>query len=385
MFDFSFLKKHHERIMICKDLPLPVIMCDKFLNILWYNDQAKLLCSHLTDTEGLRRALLEFDFDRLLSEALENGGCIIQEIIPLSSMGLKITPLMEDGAPVGAVLILLRSDSLIDARSIYRSTNLSGAISDSIRDVVSEIFSILDQTAIKSDLLNMGWIKPGLNGLACNSYRILRIASNITEYARYQSELLNFRPGPVNLSAFLRESQDSIAHLAGSAGIPLRFSIPKQDIFVRLDLERFEHAFFNILHNCLYFTRPGNHILITMRPNNAKGSVAISVTDKGLGIPKHILPEILRPYYAYPHNKAARTVGLGLAIANLAIQAHEGSLDIRSGENEGTSVRIVLPLDNDAARGATLAQNPDSFRFKDRFSIAYVGLADVPLSPYLSL
>jgi len=385
MFEFGFLKNHHGRIMIYKDIPLPVIMCDKSLNVLWYNDQARLHYYHLTDTDGLRRALLEFDFSRLLNEALENGSCIIQEIIPLSAMGLKITPLMENGALIGAVLILLRSDSFIDARSVYRSTRLSGAISDSIRDVVSKIFSILDQTAIKSDLLNMGWIKPGLSDLACNSYRILRIASNITEYARYQSELLNFRPEPVNLSAFLRESQDSIAHLANSLGIPLRFSIPKQDIFVRLDLERFEHAFFNILHNCLYFTRPDNHILITMRPNNAKGSVAISITDKGLGIPKHILPEILRPYYSYSHNKAARTVGLGLAIANLAMQAHEGSLDIRSSENEGTSVRIVLPLDNNAARSATLAQNPDAFRLKDRFSIAYVGLSDAALSPHSSI
>ena len=382
MYEFDFLKKHHERIMVCKDIPLPVIMCSKDLSVHWANDLARLHFPHLTETEGLRRALLEFDTDQLLKDAVQNGSCTIREIIPLSNIGMKITPLFEDVALVGATLTLLRENLLFDPRSLYRTTHMSEALSDSIREVVSEIFSILDQTAIKSDLLNMGWIKSGLSSIAGNSYRILRIAANITEYTRYQSELLNFSPQPISLTAFFREAQDTISGLAQSVNIPLRLSLPKDDLFVMLDCERFEHAFYNILHNCLYYTRPGNNILISLRPNKAGDFVTITVTDKGLGIPKDVLPIGARPYYGYSHNKAQLSVGLGLTIAKLAAETHDGRLRIRSKEGDGTTVRFILPLDKGGSHNATLAQNMDTLRLRDRFSTAYVGLADVMLSPF---
>jgi len=385
MYDFDFLKKHRERIMVYKDIPLPVILCGKDLTVHWTNELARAHYPHLTETEGLRRALLEFDFGQLLREAVESGSCTIREIIPLSSVGMKITPLFEGGGLAGAVLVLLCGESFMDARSYYHTTRMSEALSDSIRGVVSEIFSILDQTAIKSELLNMGWIKSGLNNLAGNSYRILRVATNITEYARYQSELLNFRPRPVSLTAFFQDAQDTITRLAQSVGIPLRLSIPSEDFFVRMDCERFEYAFFNILHNSLYYTRPGNNILISLRPNKAGDLVTITVTDKGLGIPKDVLSMVTLPYYNYSHNKAHRDVGLGLAIAKLAASTHEGRLRIHSKEGEGTTVRFTLPLDKGGHDIGTLAQDMDAPPVKDRFSIAYVGLADVMLSPHNTL
>ena len=382
MYDFDFLKKHREFIKVYKDMPLPVILCAKDFAVHWANDLARVHYPHLAETEGLARALLEFDTSLLLQKAVDNGSCTIREIIPLTSVGMKIIPLLEKDVLIGAALVLLRDDSLVDARSYYHTTRMSEALSDSIRDVVSEIFSILDQTAIKSDLLNMDWIKSGLNSLAGNSYRILRVATNMTEYARYQSELLNFRPQPVSLTAFFQDAHDTITRLAQSVGIPLRISIPNEDLFVRMDCERFEHAFFNILHNSLYYTRPGNRILISLRPNKARNLVTITVTDKGLGIPKEVAPMTALPYYTYSHNKAYRGVGLGLAIAKLAAEVHDGRLRIISKEGEGTTVRFALPLDKGGHHSATLAQNMAAPRVKDRFSIAYVGLADAMLSPH---
>jgi len=381
MYDFDFLKSHRERILIYKDIPLPVIMCTKDLSVQWFNDPARLYCLHLTETEGLRRALFEFDTKQLLSEAVENGSCTIREIIPLSSASMKITPLLQDGVLVGAVLVLLRDDSSFDVIPHYRATRMSEILSDSIRDVVSEMFSILDQTAIKSDLFSSGWIKSSLSSLANNGYRILRVAANITEYTRYQSELLNFRPQPVSLTAFFREARDTIAALAQPVNIPLRMSLPGDDLFVMLDSERFEHAFYNILHNCLYYTRPDNHILISLRANKSGGFATVTITDKGLGIPKDVLPKVTQPYYSYTHHKAHLSVGLGLAIAKLAATLHEGQLRVHSKEGVGTTVRFVLPLDKGMG-SATLAQNVDTLRSKDRFSIAQVGLSDVSLSPF---
>ena len=382
MYSFDFFKKHRERILVYKDIPLPVVVVSKDLEALWSNDPAKLYYSNLTSTQGLRRAFLEYDFASLLRAALEEGSCTVGEFSPFSNVGLKIIPLMEESALAGAVLVLLRTDSIIDAGIFYQSAQMPSVISDSIRDVVSDMFDILDKTSFKSDLMQMGWIKPGLSELANNSYRILRIATNTTEYARYQSELLDFTPRPVCLSSFLWSAAEEISRLSRLVGIPVSLRVPRKDFFAQIDTSRFEHAFFNILHNAMYYTKPGNNISISLRANKTKDFMTLSVADKGLGIPKNIISEVTRPYYAYAPGRARRGIGLGLAIAGLAAETHDGRLKIHSREGQGTTVRIILPLDKGSAGTATLAQETAGLRFKDRFSAAYIGLSDTPLSPF---
>jgi len=385
MYDFAFLKAHRERVLIYKEIPLPVVIASKDLEALWSNDPARLFYANLTHTQGLRRALREYDFNELLRTAIQEGSCTINEFVPFSSVGLKISPIVEeDGTLTGVALFLLRADSAIDAGLFYQSAQMPGVISDSIRDVVSNIFDTLDRAARGSDPVQMGWIKPGMSEVANNSYRILRIATNITEYARYQSELLEFTPRPVCLSAFLWEAAEEVSHLAQQVDIPVSFKVPRKDFFAQVDLTRFQHAFFNILHNAMYYTRPGNRVSVSLRANKTRDFATILIADRGLGIPGHILSELTRPYYAYAHNKAKRGVGLGLAIANLAVETHEWQLRIHSREGHGTTVRIILPLDKGVAGMATLAQSPRDLRLRDRFSTAYVGLSDLALKPFRS-
>ncbi len=66
----------------------------------------------------------------------------------------------------------------------------------------------------------------------------------------------------------------------------------------------------------------------------------ISVTDSGKGISPEDLPKIFAPYYTTKE----KGLGLGLAITQRMIQAHEGSLEVQSQQNQGTTVTIHLPV-----------------------------------------
>ena len=382
MYDFAFIKKYRERILAYKDIPLPVVIASKDLEVLWSNDPAEHYYSNLTCTQGLRRAFLEYDFTALLGVAIREGSCTISEFVPFSSVGMKIIPIMGGNELEGAVLILLRTDSAIDAGIFYQSSKMPGAISDSIRDIVSDMFNVLDKTSLKSDLMQFSWIKPGLSELANNGYRILRIATNISEYARYQSELLNFTPRQVCLSSFLWGAGEEISRISQLVEIPVSLLVPRRDFFAQIDLQRFEHAFFNILHNAMYYTKPGNSIVISLRANKTRDKATISVADKGLGIPKSVLHQVARPYYTYAFDRARRGIGLGLTIADLAAETHDGRLSISSKEGRGTTVRMVLPLDKGGRGVATLSQDASSPKSKDRFSSAHIGLSDLVLSPF---
>jgi signal transduction histidine kinase len=66
----------------------------------------------------------------------------------------------------------------------------------------------------------------------------------------------------------------------------------------------------------------------------------IAVSDSGKGIPPEDITKIFAPYYTTKE----RGVGLGLAITQRMILAHEGSLEVQSHKNQGTTVIIRLPL-----------------------------------------
>ena len=69
--------------------------------------------------------------------------------------------------------------------------------------------------------------------------------------------------------------------------------------------------------------------------------------DRGLGIKAEDLPRIFEPFW---QNEAYRRqtkegIGLGLAITQRLVHAHEGTIDVESREGEGTTVTIHLPAD----------------------------------------
>jgi signal transduction histidine kinase len=67
----------------------------------------------------------------------------------------------------------------------------------------------------------------------------------------------------------------------------------------------------------------------------------VTVQDNGVGMPQDVLERALEPFFT---TKAAGT-GLGLAISQRIVLAHRGDLEIESRPQEGTRVRVSLPLD----------------------------------------
>ena len=73
----------------------------------------------------------------------------------------------------------------------------------------------------------------------------------------------------------------------------------------------------------------------------------LEVADTGLGIPNQELSRVFEPYYRAESNKhSAEGTGLGLAIVKRFVEAHDGSIDVKSKENEGSRFTVRLPYKN---------------------------------------
>ncbi|MFC6647575.1 ATP-binding protein [Paenibacillus rhizoplanae] len=78
---------------------------------------------------------------------------------------------------------------------------------------------------------------------------------------------------------------------------------------------------------------------ITLEHHQQDDSVVIVITDEGGGVPEEMLPKLGEPFFT---NKESGT-GLGLMVSQRIIQAHKGSLEIRSEYGRGAQVIIKLP------------------------------------------
>jgi signal transduction histidine kinase len=72
------------------------------------------------------------------------------------------------------------------------------------------------------------------------------------------------------------------------------------------------------------------------------GFVVIEVSDKGAGIPEADLPHIFDSFYRGSNIEEKPGLGLGLALVQTAVKAHQGSINVLSQAGVGTTIRATL-------------------------------------------
>jgi signal transduction histidine kinase len=103
------------------------------------------------------------------------------------------------------------------------------------------------------------------------------------------------------------------------------------------DAFQLKHAVLNLVLNALQATPEGGAIVIAV--GGDRRGLEIAVCDTGEGIAEEVLP---RAFDAFFSTREGGT-GLGLPIARRIVEAHGGTLVLRSREDEGTVATISLP------------------------------------------
>lgn len=146
-------------------------------------------------------------------------------------------------------------------------------------------------------------------------------------------------PAPSVKDVNLGELLKSIAHLYEShlAPFDFRLELPDDEVRYRLDATYFREVLHNLLQNAVDASSPGGMIELKLRVDS--GSVAISVSDTGCGMPSEVAASARMPYFTTKE----KGNGLGLAIVEKIVNELGGRVLIESGEGQGTTVTIELP------------------------------------------
>jgi hypothetical protein len=106
-----------------------------------------------------------------------------------------------------------------------------------------------------------------------------------------------------------------------------------------IDSDKIQEVMLNLMLNSISAIEKKGNISIELRKRN-KQELEIKLSDDGAGIKKEHLPQIFNPFFT----TKSRGTGLGLSICKKIIDAHNGSIDVKSEERKGTLFTIQLPV-----------------------------------------
>lgn len=327
-------------ITLFKNSPLPAVITDDGLSVIWANAPAKeaLPCFRLQDAFSLlldekarSTALKELSFGNSIQ--MPTAGPVSDALI------LSLVPVMESGKMRYCMVRFPEKPKESTFYELNGSDLAATSFSGLYRIPISTILSLLSPLAIRLDGDDIATEQLNLIGKSCMI--MLRVTSQLAEFSKFQngSAVLHLQYG--DLRAFLEELSENCRGFIRSTGIDLSFSCDEKDCFTCFDPERIETVFLNLLLNSILYTRDGNHITVRLCRSGSQAQVLFH--DCGAGIREEILPRVFEPYVIDGVPRFSRS-GLGLPLCKHIIIAHGGSIAVRSVPHEGTTVSFSLPL-----------------------------------------
>ena len=173
------------------------------------------------------------------------------------------------------------------------------------------------------------------------SEHLSRLVEELLDFSRIQNGNMTLRLEKIDVLAELDEAIFVFKERSKRDGIELTYSVPEIPAPMMADPNRIKQVFVNVLDNAFKYSKQGG--LVNVEATVEKGVLNITFLDTGCGIAPEDLPNIKKKFYKA--NLEVRGSGIGLAVVDEIIKLHNGSFEINSELNIGTTVTIVLPVE----------------------------------------
>ncbi|MEE0061482.1 MAG: HAMP domain-containing sensor histidine kinase, partial [Acutalibacteraceae bacterium] len=181
----------------------------------------------------------------------------------------------------------------------------------------------------------------GMSVIVKESERLTGIVEELLDFSRIQSGRMVINMERIDLLAELDEAIYMLRERALNEGKHLIYDEPDFMAPVQGDKNRLRQVFINVIDNALKYTPESG--VIGIEVTSSDDYIVVTISDNGCGIPAEHLPRIKQKFYKA--NQTQRGSGIGLAVVDEIMALHNGSLDIDSTENIGTTVTLKFPIE----------------------------------------
>ena len=171
--------------------------------------------------------------------------------------------------------------------------------------------------------------------------RMNRMVGDLEKLARFENENVILNKSKFNISELIQKTIDNFEADIQSKNIEVYFD-GKEEI-ASADKDKMSQVFINLISNALKYTQQGGMLAITVKGNEK--TFEISFKDNGYGISSEDLPYIFERFYRADksRNRLTGGSGIGLTIAKAIVEAHKGTITVKSELDKGTEFTVMLP------------------------------------------
>jgi signal transduction histidine kinase len=172
--------------------------------------------------------------------------------------------------------------------------------------------------------------------------RLSRLVEDVLDFARMEEGRQQYQFETIDTTAWLRQTVEEFQATLGRDK-HLDAVLPRTLGSIRGDRSALARAIHNLLDNAVKYSPGCDTVWLEARQDES--GLVVSIRDKGVGIPHSDQPHLFERFFrGHALAGSARGTGLGLSLVQHIVSAHEGTIDIVSEPNQGTTVTIRLPL-----------------------------------------
>ncbi|MEM7105913.1 MAG: ATP-binding protein [Bacteroidota bacterium] len=230
-------------------------------------------------------------------------------------------------------------------------------ISHEFRTPLTVISGMIDQVRDKPDQ----WLDKGSEIIKRNAASLLDLINQILDLRKLESDSLKVQNVQGDIIPYLSYLADTYRNYAQSKGLELHFLSETTSIKMDYDPDKVLRVVSNLLSNAIKYTPSGGHVYFQVEQNgdreNRQKALLIRVKDTGIGIPEDLLPNIFDRFYQVNESSTRKEegTGIGLALIKELVELMNGTIEVTSKIDIGTTFLVSLPVTNKALIDETVS------------------------------
>ncbi|WP_338359140.1 response regulator [Yeosuana marina] len=189
-----------------------------------------------------------------------------------------------------------------------------------------------------------------------NSERLLSLVNQLLDLSKIDAGQLKLHLQEGNVLQLISALSQSFTYSATQKNINLNLNIKQSDENVWFDKDAVEKITVNLLSNALKYTPENGSVVCQASVENNK--LVLQVNNTGTGLTYEESNHIFDRFYQT--NEQNQGTGIGLALVKELVELHKGTISVTSTKNEWTTFNVMLSIDKNSFKNATILGTDDT-------------------------
>ncbi|HSB62475.1 MAG TPA: HAMP domain-containing sensor histidine kinase, partial [Vicinamibacteria bacterium] len=258
-------------------------------------------------------------------------------------------------AALGVLLLVIVAGSAAAWRLVRRETEMARLKSDFVANVSHDLKTPLSVIRMFGETLEMARVtdearrREYYRVITRESERLSRLIDNVLDFSRIESGRRRYDRVPTAVEPLVRETLEAFEYPLAQEAFKVEVRVAPGLPPVVLDAEAVGQALANLVDNAIKYS--GDEKVLAVEARVADGGLALTVSDRGVGVPPGERERIFEKFYRVGRSETQgrRGSGVGLALVRHVAEAHGGRVTVEGRPEGGSRFTLWLPL---AAPGA---------------------------------